>query len=257
MAALVGFDSFVGSAVLTPPYLLASTLASVVLPVRTTVGGIDIDVDDLDSNAAPTIALNVGDVTDVDRFVALDTTARAGGLLEYRPAATTWFRYPLGGTVNVTVGTVAATAVAGSIGITIYGYPSVDVSDIARATLQRMGVLAEGETPRFDDNAVTLEALAEVHEMLRGRRLANKQDLAWPLAAVPLFALRPYAAIAANMLADTFGLSAQRIQLMAQRAAEGERELRRQTQVPYSGKPVSLEPYRDPATFVLDYGELL
>lgn len=252
MAALTGFDLVTGTATVTAPFAAAQVLLTQAVPARTVIGGIDLTASDLDSNAAPTVTLNVGDATLVNRFIAASTIARAGGTVEFRPVNTAWFRYNLGGSVLTAIGTDAATDASGTVSATLYTYPGVDVSDLARATLQRMGVLAEGETPRFDDNAITLEALAETHQMLRGRNLTAKQDLSWDLQAVPLFALRPYAAIAANMLADTFGLSGQRIQLMAQRAAEGERELRRQTRVPYSGEPVSLDPYVDGVT--LDYG---
>jgi hypothetical protein len=253
MAALTGFDLVTGTATVTAPFAAAQVLLTQAVPARTVIGGIDLTVTDLDTNAVPLLTLNVGDVALVTRFIAGSTIGRTGGTVEFRPVNTAWFRYNLGGSVLTAVGTDAATdAATGTVTATLYTYPGVDVSDIARATLQRMGVLAEGETPRFDDNAITIEALAETHQMLRGRNLTAKQDLSWDLQAVPLFALRPYAAIAANMLADTFGLSGQRIQLLAQRAAEGERELRRQTRVPYSGNPVSLEPYQTGVT--LDYG---
>lgn len=256
MAALFGFDTFVASAEVTPPWLAGATLLSVALPAKTAVGGIDVSVGDLDTNVAPLIALDVGDVNDLNRFVAASQVARDGGLLEYRPTSAEYYRYNLAASVLVTVQAVPATAQAGAIAATVYGYPSLDITDVQRMTLQALGVLGEGETARFEDSALAGEALAEVHEMLRYKALANRRDLAWPVGIIPAFAGRCYARMAANLLADTFGLSAQRAGVLAQRAAEAEREMRRQTYRKSDGGPVSLEPYLEDPPFILDIGVL-
>lgn len=253
--ALAGFDTLTATAAVTAPFTAGQTILTLAVPARTVVAALDLTATDLDTNAAPTVTLNVGDVADVDRFVAASTIARTGGTLEARPAASAWWRYGDASNVVVQIGTDAATAATGSVTLLAYVYPGADVTYLVRLTLQALGVLAEGETPRFDDAAIINEALAEVHEMLRGRGLANRQDLAWPLALVPMFAARPYAALAANMVADTFGVSAQRAQRLAARAVEGEREIRRQTRKAYSGEPVNLEPYR--ASTPSDYGQVL
>jgi hypothetical protein len=256
MAALLGFDGFTTSASVITPITLGAVLASVALPAKATVGGIDVDVGDLDANATPLIRLDVGDVADADRFVAASTIARDGGLLEYRPESAAYYRYPLASAVRVTVQTAPATGVAGTIGVTVYGYPSADISDAVRLTLQGLGVLAEGQTARAEDDVLAREALAEVHQMLRYKGLANRQDLEWPTTAIPLFAVRSYARMAGNLLADVFGLPAQRHAVLAQRAAEAEREIRRQTYVKYDGSPVNLEPYRDDPPYFLERGVL-
>ena len=248
MAALVGFDTWDEVATVATPITLASTLLTLPLPAGTTVAGIDMDVSDLDTHATPLIALDIGDAADLDRFVAEDEEAQGGGLLEYRPVNTAWYRYSAATSLLVTVAIAPATGAAGAVAVTVYGYPSVDRGVLARQTLQGLGVLAEGETARAEDAALALEALADVHETMRGKRIAARQDLAWTLAAVPLFASRPYSAMAGNLLADTFGLSAQRAARMAQRAAEAEREMRRQTTKRSSGDPVSLEPYLEDDT---------
>lgn len=243
MAALVGFDTITASAAVTAPFVAGQTILSIAVPARTVVAALDLTVSDLDSNAAPTVTLNVGDAADIDRYVAASTLARTGGTLEYRPDATAWWRYGTADAVTVRIGTDAATDASGSVSATLYVYPGVDVVDVVRATLQRMGILAEGETPRAEDSQEVHLALAEVHEMLRGRGIANRQDMAWPVALIPVFAVRAYAAMAANLLADAFLLPAQRVQLLAQRAVEGEREIRRMVRKATSGEPVSLEPY--------------
>lgn len=256
MVALLGFDTFVGAAEVLPPLSLSQVLIGVTLPAKVTVGGIDIDSGDLDGAAAPTLALDVGDAADLDRFVAASMDAAVGQMLEYRPRPASYYRYNLATSVTATVRALPTTALPGTIAMTVYGYQSLDLSDAKRMVLQAMVVLAEGETPRAQDAALAEEALLEVHETLRGKGLANRYDLTWPVTLIPAFAGRPYARMAGNLLADTFGLPAQRAQWLAQRAAEAEREMRRQTQVKTTGQPVSLEPYQAPPSFVLDLGVL-
>lgn len=256
MAALLGFDTWDESATVTTPITLGATLLTVSLPARITVAGIDLSVSDIDTNATPLVLLDIGDADDADRFVAADTSGQGGGDLEYRPVNTAWYRYSAAADLLVAVNTAPATGAAGAIAATIYGYPSADVSALTRQTLQGLGVLAEGETARAEDASLALEALRDVHEMLRGKGIANRQDLAWTLSAVPLFAVRPYVMLAANLCADTFGVSAQRAQRLAARAAEGEREMRRQTRKASSGDPVTLEPYLEDDTATISTGVL-
>lgn len=256
MVALLGFDGFVNSSEVLPPLVGGQVLVSVALPARTTVGGIDIAIDRIDANAAPTLTLDVGDAANPSRFVSASTFAGVGGLLEYRPLSAEYYRYNLASSVTVTVNAIPATAVPGVIAVTVYGYPSLDIADSARMVLQALGVLAEGETPRAADHVLAVEALSETHEQFRFKSLANRQDMAWPDTLIPVFAGRAYARMAANLLADTFGLSAQRAAVLAQRATEAEREMRRQTQTKSVGQPVSLEPYKAPPPYILDFGVL-
>jgi hypothetical protein len=250
--ALVGFDTLTATAAVTTPFIAGQVLLSLSVPARTVVAALDLTVSDLDTGAVPTLTLDVGDVADVDRFVAASTIGRTGGLLEVRPETSGWWRYAAADNVRVRVNADAATDAAGSVTLLAYVYPGADATQVMRQTLQALGVVAEGETPRAEDAAVVYEALFDVHEMLRGKDIANRQDLAWPVGLIPLFAARSYVTLAANMLADTFGVSAQRAQRLAARAIDGEREMRRQTRKPYSGEPVNLEPYQVPAP--LDYG---
>lgn len=256
MVALLGFDTFVGAAEVLPPLSLSQVLIGVTLPAKVTVGGIDVDSTELDGAAAPTLAIDIGDAADIDRFVAASLDPSTATLLEYRPAATGYYRYSAVATVTAAVQALPTSAIPGTIAMTVYGYQSLDLSDAKRMVLQAMVVLAEGETPRAQDAALAEEALLEVHETLRGKGLANRYDLTWPVTLIPAFAGRPYARMAGNLLADTFGLPAQRAQWLAQRAAEAEREMRRQTQVKTTGQPVSLDPYQAPPSFVLDLGVL-
>src|SRR5690348_14864018 len=124
MATLEGFDAYEGEAVVATPITLGATLLSVTIPRGVCIGGVDIDVSDLDSNATPLIALDVGDAVSADRFIAANTIAQDGGLLEYRPVNTAWYRYSAATDVLVTVETAPATGAAGAIAVSIYGYPS-------------------------------------------------------------------------------------------------------------------------------------
>lgn len=253
---LYGFDTFEEVADATGTHSPGDVLLSITIPARTTIGGLDLSVGILDTDAAPTITLDIGDADDADRFVADDESGQTGELLEWRPAPSTWYRYNVETALRITVGTGAATSANEGLSLVVYGYPSVDFSALSRLTLQTMGVLAEGETSRFEDASLAQEALREVHEMLRGKRLSYRQDLAWPLAYVPIFAARSYAIMAGDLLADTFGLSAQRAQRLNARAQEALREMARQTSIRSLGGPVTLEPYQELPPHILDYGVL-
>lgn len=254
---LYGFDTYVAVASVSGSHTAAKVMLSTTIPARTAIGGLDLSVAILDTNASPTLTLDIGDANDADRFVADSDAAQTGELLEYRPDTNAdWYRYSTATALRITAGIGAATSANGDLSLVVYGYPSVDLSDLTRATLQTLGVLAEGETARFEDAALAQEGLREVHEMLRGKGIANRQDMAWPLAYVPAFAMRPYAVLAGNLLADTFGLSMQRAARLAQRAVEAEREIRRQTAKASLGGPVNMEPYREDPDHILDYGVL-
>lgn len=256
MAALLGFDTFVAAGEVLPPLSLSQVLLSVPIPAKVTVGGIDVDAGVLDTAAAPTMAVDIGDAANLSRFVAASLEPPLGQLLEYRPLSTSYYRYNVANNVSVTVQALPTTAQPGPIAMTVYGYPSIDISEAARMVLQELGVLAEGESARAADQTLAIGALEEAHEGLRYKSLANRYDLVWPVTLIPVFAGRSYAKMAANLLADTFGVSVQRAQRLAQRSVEGEREMRRQTQIKTTGQPVSLEPYQDPPPFILDLGVL-
>lgn len=255
MAALEGFDTLSASATVSTPISAGDTLLTLSVPAGAVVAGFDLDVSQLDTNAAPTITLSLGDAANLTRFASADDIAQEGGLSEIRLEATSWYRYSSATSLQVRVVDAPATGATGAVALAVYYYLGADRAVVARQVLQALGVLAEGETARAEDASLALEAINDVHEMMRGKGIANRQDLAWPVTLIPLFASRPYSRMAADLLADTFGVSAQRAQRLAVRALEGERELRRQTYKRTSGDPVSLEPYEDP-DFTLDYGRL-
>jgi len=249
VAALAGVDVLVTIAPISGPLAAGALLAGTAVPARSVVAGFDLVSDDLDLHAAPTLLFEVGDAADPDRLAGGLTVGRAGGLYEHRPASAAWMRYRTAETVRVRVAAPPATpALSGTVTLRLYAYPAYGLEEMTRLVLQGLGVLGEGETARAADAQLAREALAEAHEGLRSKRLARRGDLAWPVELVPLFAARPYAALAGHLLAPVFGLPAARQQVQAARAAEAEREMRRQTQARSAGGPVSLDPdYAEPA----------
>jgi hypothetical protein len=255
MAAPVGFDIVTGTGTVTPG-ASGSTALTVAVPAYWATGGLDLIAEDLDGATSPTLTLDVGDASDVDRFIAASTVAQAGGTVEYRPAGSAYVRSDAASSLLVKVATAATTPRSGAITLAIYGYPSTSYTMLRAMVMRELGVLSEGTTTIAEDDALAQEALREVHETLRGRGLANRQDMEWTLEAVPQFAARPYAVMAAWRLSGAFGVHARREQALATKASEAEREMRRQTRKATSGDPVTLEPY-EAGDFVLDYGALV
>lgn len=255
MAAPEGFDVITGTATVATPITLGATLLSVAVPARWTVGAVDLVASDMDGGAL--LTLNVGDAIDADRYIAASIVAQGGGTKEYRPEAPAYYRYAAPGAVLVRVATAPATGVAGAVSVNLYGYLSADYSVVRKNVLRELGVLAEGQPSLAEDDALVREAIEEVHDTLRGRQLANRQDLEWTVDTLPMFASRLYAVMAAWRLCDVYSIPARRVQSLAAKASEAEREMRRQTYKRSAGGPVSLEPYAEDDAFVLDYGALV
>ena len=72
---------------------------------------------DLDTNGSPTLALNVGDGSDVDRYIAASTIGRAGGLAKHTAGCPQ--AYTADDTIDIQVGTGAATGAVGNITLSI------------------------------------------------------------------------------------------------------------------------------------------
>jgi hypothetical protein len=257
MPAPVGFDIITGTATVSTPITLGATLLSVAVPARWVVGAVDLTASQLDTATTPLITLNVGDAVDADRYIAGSIAAQAAGVEEYRPLGTAYYRYAAAGAVLVKVAVAPGTGYAGAVSLDLYGYPSADYRVVRKNVLRTLGVLGEGQPSFAEDDALVREALEEVHEMLRGRNLANKQDMAWTLDTLPLFASRPYVTLGAWRLCDVYGIPARRVQSLAAAAAMAEKELRVQTYKRTAYGPVSLEPYADAVPFVTDYGVLV
>ena len=240
MAALSGFDIVSVTQALAGPFTLGQIIAAADVAPRFVVAGLDLTVSDLDTNAAPAIALDVGDDADTDRFLSGSTIARAGGTVEVRPASTAWHRYTVFDTVDVRVATAPATSAAtGTLSLTVYVYPATDYAALRRMVLQELGYLAAGEEVRAEDGEAVDAALSETHESFRFKRMHKRQDLEWPLSLVPMFAARSYALLAAQRLSDVYGLSDSAAARVAQRAVGADQELRRMTRLAHDGEPVA------------------
>jgi hypothetical protein len=97
------------------------------IPVRkgTTVLGLWLSAEDLDTNGTPTISLDVGDGGDVDRFIDGSTVGQTGGVAVIgsgvAAAVTDGFpyAYTADDTIDVLLAAAAATKAAGNI--TVWG----------------------------------------------------------------------------------------------------------------------------------------
>lgn len=91
------------------------------LPVGAIVLAVTAEADDLDTNASPTITLNVGDAASANRYLAASTIAQAG-TTAVATAASGLF-YQVTGTndtmVRVAVAANAATSAAGTVRIAV------------------------------------------------------------------------------------------------------------------------------------------
>lgn len=74
------------------------------------------------------------------------------------------------------------------------------ISDLAKRTLQKLQVLAAGETPSAEDQELVVTKLMAVHAYLR------KEDLLrWTVQDIPDYAEEPYVMMAAFLAAEDFG----------------------------------------------------
>ena len=102
------------------------------------------------------------------------------------------------------------------------------MADIANAALrdrvlEHLGVLAAGETPAVVDQAWVEEAIDAAHDRLRKFGLAP-----FALAAIPSWAQIHLRDIVAGDVAQSYGMSGQRLIEFKQGAGVAERELARQ-----------------------------
>lgn len=90
-------------------------LGTVRLPKGAEVVGIVLDADDLDLNAAPAIALSIGDAASDSRLLTSNTVAQAGGVVVTPSKGAIGFQFADETLVQVKVKTAAATGQAGTI----------------------------------------------------------------------------------------------------------------------------------------------
>jgi hypothetical protein len=74
---------------------------------------------DIDTDASPAVILHVGDGGDADRYIASSTVGQAGGVARLSAIAGVNYTYTADDTIDVTIGTVAATKAAGTLVLTV------------------------------------------------------------------------------------------------------------------------------------------
>ena len=90
------------------------------LPSGATVHEVILASDDLDSNGTPAIALDVGDATAANRFIAASAVARTGGVARADQAAGIGYKYAADTMLQVKVNTAPATgASTGNVTLTV------------------------------------------------------------------------------------------------------------------------------------------
>lgn len=104
---------------------------------------------------------------------------------------------------------------------------SITKAALRNRVLEHLGVLAAGETPATVDQTWVEEAIDAAHDRLRKAGLAP-----FAISAVPSWAQIGLRDIVAADVAQSYGMSAQRLMEFQQRAQMGERELARQVAGP-------------------------
>jgi len=89
------------------------------VPAGATIVGIKLDAADLDSNASPTITLDVGDATSAQRFIAASTAAQAGGIVTESVVGCLGYNYTAQTTIQIKVHAAAATFQSGNVTLVV------------------------------------------------------------------------------------------------------------------------------------------
>lgn len=79
-----------------------------------------LEATDMDTNATPTLALNVGDAGDADRLFAASTVAQAGTLSSAIATTGAGHKYDDSTLITGTASTGAATGAAGTVYLTVF-----------------------------------------------------------------------------------------------------------------------------------------
>lgn len=118
--------SDIGTHAVTGTYELAAALVDndviqmVRVPQGAAVQEVILAADDLDTHNTPTIILNVGDGTTVDRYISASTVAQAGGVVRLSAIDGMNYTYTADDTIDVKVTEPPATgATSGTITLTV------------------------------------------------------------------------------------------------------------------------------------------
>jgi hypothetical protein len=109
---------------LTTDLALNRTVALFRVPQGFTVTGLSVSTTDMDSNGTPTLTFKLGDTGDDDRLLAASTIAQTGtnnytGLV---PTTGLLYQYTAETEILFTCSAAAATAVAGTLTVVLFGY---------------------------------------------------------------------------------------------------------------------------------------
>lgn len=115
------------------------------------------------------------------------------------------------------------------------------MADISKAAmrdriLHHLGVLAAGETPAAVDQTLVEEAIDAAHDRLR-----KLGYVPFAASAIPSWAQIPFRDVVAGDVAQTYGMSGQRLLEFKQSAGAGEGELARQTALYRHNVPIEAE----------------
>lgn len=127
-----GADFTVYGSIAATEASLGDVFEVVQVPNGYSIESVILDCDQLDSNGAPTLVLEVGDATTPNRFISASTVGQAGGVAYPNVAGATGYSYAVGTNagqfsggnagatvIQVKVATAAATFKAGTIRVAV------------------------------------------------------------------------------------------------------------------------------------------
>lgn len=89
------------------------------VPAGAVIVGITASATDMDSNGTPTLAFDIGDDSDEDRLMAASTIGQAGTLSQTLARTGHMYKYSSATKIKAYVQAAAATAVAGTLSVSI------------------------------------------------------------------------------------------------------------------------------------------
>lgn len=100
-------------------------------PAGFVVMGGSISGSDMDTNGSPTLAFDVGDSGDEDRFFAASAVGQAGTYSSALAVAGHFYKYTARTEVRAYIQTAAATGAAGTLKVSLWGFIDPDYSTTA------------------------------------------------------------------------------------------------------------------------------
>jgi hypothetical protein len=101
------------------------------VPAGFVVTGILASASDMDTNGSPALAIDIGDSGDEDRFLAASTIGQAGTVSTALAAAGVLYKFTARTQVRAYIQTAAATAAAGTLKVSLFGFMDPDYDTTA------------------------------------------------------------------------------------------------------------------------------